>query len=159
MISKTAPHQYYFESQANWVNGRKVVLSATDVKGTITAATPPEFAGGIKDIWSPEHLLLASVCSCFITTFLAIAEKKRLKVTRLECNAIGYISLVEGHLEFTEINLYPKIMMPDEQQFDAAGDAIAKTHKHCIISNSLKSKIIYHDAVMLDKHPVEKSFS
>ena len=65
MILKTDKHQYYFEVQLKWEEGRKGMLSANDVKGTIEVATAPEFAGGVPDIWSPEHLFLSSLKQLF----------------------------------------------------------------------------------------------
>ena len=86
---KTVKHQYFFEVQLNWQQGRKGILTANDVKDTIIVATPPEFAGGVPDMWSPEHLFLSSLSSCFMTTYLAITEKSKLAIANFECNAIG----------------------------------------------------------------------
>ena len=37
-------------------------------------SAPPKDFGGPEDAWSPEHLLLASVETCFVFTFRAVAE-------------------------------------------------------------------------------------
>ncbi len=49
----------------------------------IEVATPPEFPKGIAGIWSPEHLLVAAVSSCLMTTFLAVAENSKLGICEL----------------------------------------------------------------------------
>lgn len=151
MISKTAKHQYYFEVQLNWKEGRKGLLTATDVKGSIEVATPPEFSGGVPDIWSPEHLFLSSLSSCLMTTYLAIAEKKRLMVCDFSCNAIGQIQLVEGHLEFTTINIFPKIYVEKEGDIPIANEVLLKTYKHCIVANSIKPLLVHHGEVLIGK--------
>jgi organic hydroperoxide reductase OsmC/OhrA len=153
---KTEKHQYFFEVQLNWQEGRKGILTANDVKDTIKVATPPEFAGGVPDMWSPEHLFLSSLSSCFMTTYLAIAEKRRFVIAHFECNAIGQINLVEGHLEFTVVNLFPKIFVQKEEDIAVANDILVKTYKHCIIANSIKPQLIHHGEVLVDKHILKR---
>ncbi|WP_462219403.1 OsmC family protein [Ferruginibacter sp.] len=153
---KTEKYQYFFEVQLNWQEGRKGILTANDVKDTIKVATPPEFAGGVPDMWSPEHLFLSSLSSCFMTTYLAIAEKRKFSVADLECNAIGQINLVYGHLEFTTVNLFPKIFVEKEEDIAVANDLLTKTYKHCIIANSIKPLLIHHGEVLVDKHVLKR---
>ncbi len=153
MILKTDKHQYYFDVQLNWQEGRKGILTANDVKDTIKVATPPEFAGGVPDMWSPEHIFLGSLSSCFMTTYLAIAEKRKLVISQFECNAIGQIALVDGHLEFITINLFPKIFVENADNVAIANEVLLKTYKHCIIANSIKPHLIHHGEVLVYKHP------
>jgi len=150
MIAKTEKHQYYFEVQLNWQQGHKGILTAHDVKDTIHVATPTAF-GGEPDVWSPEHLFLSSLSSCFMTTYLAIAEKRNLAITDFECNAIGQILLVKGHLEFVTINLFPKIFVDKEEEMVIANEVMIKAYKHCIVANSIKPQLIHHGQVVLDK--------
>lgn len=154
MISKTEAHQYYFEVLLNRKEGRIGTLSAKDVKGTIEVATPPEFAGGVPDIWTPEHLFLSSLCGCLMTTFLAIADKKHLTVCDFECSSIGQVRLYEGHLEFTTIDLFPKIYVETEADIPVANEILLKTYKHCIIANSIKPLLVHHGEVLLSKEQV-----
>ena len=149
---KTEKYQYFFEVQLNWQERRKGILTANDVKDTIKVATPPEFAGGVPDMWSPEHLFLSALSSCFMTTYLAIAEKRKFTIADFECNAIGQINLVDGHLEFTVVNLFPKIFVQKEEDITVANDILTKTYKHCIIANSIKPHLIHHGEVLVDIH-------
>ena len=151
MLSKTEKPQYYFEVQLNWQQGRQGILTGRDVKDTIHVATPPAFKGGVPDMWSPEHLFLSSLSSCFMTTYLAIAEKRNLTIADFECNAIGHILLVEGHLEFTTINLFPKIFVEKVEEMVIANEVMIKTYKHCIVANSIKPQLVHHGQVLLDK--------
>lgn len=156
MITKTAKHQYYFEVQLNWQTGRQCIVTANDVKDAIKVATPPEFSGGVPDLWSPEHLFLSSLSSSFMTTYLAIAEKQQLTISHFECSAIGQINLAAGHLEFTTVNLYPKIFVTKKEDIDKGNNVLMKAYKHCIIANSIKPHLIHHGEVITDPHPVKK---
>jgi organic hydroperoxide reductase OsmC/OhrA len=149
MIAKTDKHQYYFEVQLNWQQGRIGIITANDVKDTIHVATPPVFAGGVPDMWSPEHLFLSSLSSCFMSTFLAIAEKSRLKIAHFECNVIGQVAKIDGHLEFANINLYPKVFVENAVTMPAANEVLIKAYEHCIVANSIKTHLIHHGQVLL----------
>jgi len=153
MISKTGLHQYYFEVQLKRSSGLKGVLSAKDVEERIEVATPPGFAGGVPGYWSPEQLFLSAICSCLMATYLAFAGKKQLDVSGFECNAIGQVELVEGHLEFTTVNLFPKIYVQKEEDLTAANEILLKTYRHCIIANSVKAHLVHHGEVLTEKIP------
>jgi len=157
MIAKTDKHQYYFEVQLHWQEGHKGIMTAPDVKDTIRVATPPEFAGGVPDMWSPEHLLLSALCSSFMTTYLALADKSQLTISHYECNVIGQIALVEDHLAFVVINLFPKIYVANASDMVKANEVLMKAYKHCIVANSIKPHLIKHGAVLIEKKHEEKS--
>jgi len=154
MISKTDKHQYFFEVSLNRTEGQKGMLTAKDVKGSIEIATAPEFIGGLPDIWTPEHLFLGALCSGYLTTYLAIAEKRNLKVIDISCSSIGQINLYEHHLEFTTINLYPKIYIENDEDIELADEILLSTYMHCIIANSVKSLLINHGEAIVKKAAV-----
>ncbi len=153
MIPKTAPHQYYFEVQLNWQRGHKGIITANDVKDTLKVATPSQFAGGVPEMWSPEHLFLGALCSCFMTTCFAIAEKNNVGITHFSCNAIGHVALTEGHLEFVTADLYPKMYVEAEKDIAAANEVLLKTYRHSIVANSIKTILVNHGEVLVEKHP------
>jgi organic hydroperoxide reductase OsmC/OhrA len=151
MISKTDKHQYFFEVELARVAGRKGVLIAKDVKGSIEVTTAPEFKGGEPDIWTAEHLFLGSLSSGYMTTYLALADQKNLKIAHLTCAAIGQINLYQSHLEFTTINLYPKIYIESETDKALANEILLTAYLHCIVANSVKPLLINHGEVLIQK--------
>jgi organic hydroperoxide reductase OsmC/OhrA len=155
MISKTDEHLHFFETQLSWKEGRKGLTTAVGINTGIEVATPPEFPGGIPGIWSPEHLFLSSLSSCLMTTYLAIAEKKRLTVCNFTCDAIGQVQLVERLLEFTKIDLYPKVTVCRDEDIPVANEVLLKAYKHCIIANSIRSLLIHHGEVSVEHAPAK----
>ena len=91
-----------------------------------------------------------------MTTYLAIADKRRLAICNFECNAIGQIQLVEGYLEFTTINLFPKIYVASESDITIANEILLKTYKHCIVANSIKPLLVHHGEVLIAQNTVSK---
>ena len=140
--------QFFFEAGLNWLADDRGVLYAHDVKEIIQVAAPAAF-GGTGKAWSPEHLFLSSITSCYMSTLLGISKKMDLPLSRFECNAIGQVELVEGKYRFTHINLYPKIFIADEGLREKAGKAAEKTQQYCLISNSLAATIIYHTEILI----------
>lgn len=149
MLSKTEAHQYYFEVQLDHKEGKTGILAAKDIPDTIEVATPPEFADGVAGKWSPEHLFLASLCSCLMATFLAIADKRKLHVCDFKCSSIGRVRLYEGHLEFTTIDLFPKIFVDAEADIPLANEVLLKTYRHCIVANSIKPLLVHHGELLV----------
>jgi organic hydroperoxide reductase OsmC/OhrA len=154
MITKTDKHQYFFEVELAHTTGRKGILSAKDVTGTIEIATAPEFKGGVHGTWTAEHLFLGAVSSSFMAAYLAIAEKKGLIINDITCSSIGQINLYESHLEFTCINLYPKIFIERDEDTALANEILLSAYTHSIAANSVKALLINHGEVVVEKTPV-----
>lgn len=131
-------HQY--NVNLKWISERKGEISSLELAQTIEVATPPQFPKGMESIWSPEHLLTAAVNSCYMTTFLAIAENSKLEFLSFECSATGKLELVEGKLLMTEIALKPVLKIAKESDKDRAERILQKSEAACLISNSIKSK-------------------
>lgn len=151
MITKTDKHQYFFEVNLKRKAGRKGTLTAKNVKAEIEIATAPVFKGGVPDTWTPEQLFLGALSSGYLTTYLAISEKKNLQVKDITCGAIGQVNLYENHLEFTTINLYPKVYIESEDDVALANEILLNAYMHCITANSVKALLINHGEVVVQK--------
>lgn len=132
-------HQYNLDLE--WIGERKGVLSSPEFSSTIEVVTPPEFDKGIAGFWSPEHLFTAAVQSCFMTTFLAIADFSKLEIVKLSCKAKGILEKVDGKFFMTEIILEPTIQIAKEEDYEKTEKIILKAEKACLISNSIKSRV------------------
>ncbi|HLK29693.1 MAG TPA: OsmC family protein [Puia sp.] len=132
---------HFYEVNLNWEQGRKGLMSSPILNENIEVATPPEFANGIAGIWSPEHLLVAAVNSCLMTTFLAIAENSKLSFKDFQCNANGKLEKADGRYMITEITLHPLLTINDEREKERAERILQKAEAACLISNSVKSKV------------------
>jgi organic hydroperoxide reductase OsmC/OhrA len=148
----TKEKEFLFEAQLNWLSKHRGILTSHEVKDTIHVATPPVF-GGEGHEWSPEHLFLGSLSSCFMSTYLLFAKKLAVDISRFECDIIGRVQLVEGKFQFTIIDIYPRIHVVNEESFAAARLALEKTQKYCLVSNSVSAELIYHPEILKDLHP------
>jgi organic hydroperoxide reductase OsmC/OhrA len=133
---------YFYNTEVRWEKGRRGSVTSPDVSDPITVATPPEFHKGEPNIWSPEHLFVTAANSCLMTTFLAIAENSKLDFLSFESKATGKLETIDGTTMITEIELRPKVAVREEKDRDKALRVIEKSEKACLISNSMKSRMI-----------------
>lgn len=139
----------FFDVEVEWKGKRGGELRAEGLPAVAVAA-PPEFQGE-EGTWTPEHLFVASVNACFLTTFLAIAENSKLKIVKFSSKARGKLekSDVSGY-QITEIVLKPELVIGAAKDLDRAARILQKAEKNCLISNSIKSVVklepeVYHE--------------
>jgi peroxiredoxin-like protein len=132
---------HYYNVNLNWLADRKGEIFSPELNEKFVIATPPQFPKGIEGIWSPEHLLTAAVSSCFMTTFLAIAENFKLEFKNFSCAAKGKLEQVDGKFLMTEILLEPVLQIVHEADKEKAEKVLQKSEVACLISNSIKSKV------------------
>jgi peroxiredoxin-like protein len=139
--------EHFYNMSVTWKRGRFGIMRSKELNDTIDVATPPEFPKGIAGIWSPEHLLVAAVNSCLMTTFLAIAENTKLSFTAFTSNASGKLEIVDGKYMISEITLSPKLTITSGEDREKANKVLQKSDAACLISNSVKAKIIFEPSV------------
>ena len=137
---------HYYNVDINWSADRKGMMCSPelmkDAGSCIEVATPPEFPKGIPGIWSPEHLFTAAVSSCLMTTFLSIAENSKLSFESFTCKSKGKLEQVEGKFMMSEIILEPIVTITEEKDRAKAERVLQRSELACLISNSVKSKVI-----------------
>jgi organic hydroperoxide reductase OsmC/OhrA len=139
---------HIYKTKIEWKEGRIGNLTSPGME-PIKTATPPDFQGGVPDIWSPEHLFTASVNICLMNTFLAIAENSKLNFKAFSSDASGKVEKSDGKYLVTEIVLKPKIAISDEKDMERAARIIDKAKNACLISNSVKTKIIMEPEITI----------
>ncbi len=140
---------HYYDTKVKWTEGRKGELIEPTMP-IIEVATPPDFPKGVPNTWSPEHLYVASANICLMTTFLAIAENSKLDFKSFECDGKGKLEKVDGRFMISEIVLKPKVIVKQEKDIQRAERIIEKSEKHCLISNSIKTKVKLESDVQLE---------
>jgi peroxiredoxin-like protein len=132
--------EHNYEVSVAWLTDRKGVMTSPELTTSVEVATPPQFPKGMEGIWSPEHLFVAAVNSCLMTTFLSIAENSKFEYISFNSKAIGKLEMVDGKYMMSEVTLMPEIEIVDEQQKERAERVLQKSETNCLISNSVKSK-------------------
>lgn len=109
----------------------------------IQASSAPDYNGN-ADLVNPEETLLASLSSCHMLTFLALAHKKRLPVDHYEDNASAELDTnANSRTYLARIQLRPKVTFAQgiELDHESLKKMHDKAHQHCFIANSILAEV------------------
>ena len=110
----------------------------------IKASAAPDYLGR-SELVNPEEAFTASLASCHLLTFLAIASMKKYMVAMYEDNAVAILGKNEKlKMAVTTVYLRPNIIfkgdnIPDKTIID---EMHHRAHLDCFISNSVLTEII-----------------
>jgi organic hydroperoxide reductase OsmC/OhrA len=110
----------------------------------VKASAAPEYFGK-KEFVNPEEAFAASLASCHMLTFLAIASIKKYTIGFYEDNSVAILEKNEkSKMAITKLYLRPKITftgdnIPDKMMIDKMHH---RAHLECFIANSVLTEII-----------------
>ncbi len=129
-----------FKANAYWKVGTRGTVEGDPAAKAIEFSAPVEFRGE-SGVWSPEHLLLAAVASCFVTTFKAVAEASKFQPVSLGMIVEGTVEKDEKGYAFNRIVLTPELTVARESDRQRGIQLLEKTGRACLISHSLKAAV------------------
>ena len=144
---KDLPHHYAITSALN--NDGQVNIETNNAPKMVITA-PPEF-GGPAGNWSPETLLVASVASCFLLTYRALASASKMDWQSFSCDVSGRLDSVDKVMQFTEFTITANLIVDNSNDIEKAERLLKKSEDSCLIRNSLIPKIILETRVCSDK--------
>ena len=104
---------------------------------------PPGYRGNARCV-DPEEAFVASLSSCHMLTFLAIACKKRFVVDRYRDHAVGVLAKdAAGRLAITRVTLRPEVTFSGEKAPtpDELRSLHDQAHHNCFIASSVKTEV------------------
>lgn len=131
------PHHYQVGARLDDPTA-DVVIVANGLPDLPTA--PPVEFGGPGDRWSPETLLVAAVCDCFVLGFKVIASASRLTWSKLDVRVAGTLDRVDKKMRFTHIAIAAELTVPAEQAARAPR-ILEKAEANCLVMNSLSAVV------------------
>jgi organic hydroperoxide reductase OsmC/OhrA len=111
---------------------------------TVRASANPAYSGSASCV-DPEEAFVASLSSCHMLTFLAMAAKKRYVVDSYTDKAVGVLGKDStGHLAMTKVTLRPKVAftgeaIPNPEELHQLHD---RAHHACFIASSVKTEVV-----------------
>jgi organic hydroperoxide reductase OsmC/OhrA len=112
---------------------------------SLRASAATEFLGS-ADCVDPEEAFTASLASCHMLTFLAMASLGGFVVDSYEDEAVGFLEKGDsGKPWLARVVMHPKITFsgdnqPDADQLEKLHD---KAHHECFLANSVKTEITW----------------
>jgi organic hydroperoxide reductase OsmC/OhrA len=106
-------------------------------KADILGSSDPAFRGD-KTKYNPEEMLLASLSTCHMLSYLHMCVLGGIIVTDYTDDASGVmVETPDGGGHFTEVTLYPVVTVADASMIEKANELHHKAHKVCFIANSV----------------------
>ena len=130
---------FHYEAEVQWSREREGKLGGAGVEG-ISVGAPPEFKGRPGN-WSPEQLLVGSVNTCLMLTYLAIAENSKIHTVSYSSTARGKLEKTSGGFQITEIVVKPKVLVASPDELRRLPKILDKAKEGCFVSNSIKAAV------------------
>jgi peroxiredoxin-like protein len=147
--------QYVYRVSAASTAVRSGVVTAEEIQSSIAFSAPPEFQGEAGQ-WTPEHLFVASVAGCFVSTFSGMAQFSKFEFLSLDLEVEGVLSKEEGGWRFTQVNLHPRLKIGQEKNRERASRLLEKAEKMCLIARSINSKVILEPELIVEEEVLER---
>lgn len=126
------PETYDRNHTVQFENGQSLLCSAA-----------PAYRGDPKGV-DPEEAFVASLSSCHMLTFLAIAARKGLVVDAYQDSATGLLEKnPQGRLAMTEVVLRPAVRFggSDQPEPTELEQLHQSAHRACFIANSVHTQV------------------
>lgn len=142
---EVATKTFTFRSRVSWAGENKGTAAAAG-KQNVDVGSPPEFRGH-PNVWSPEELLLASVNTCHMLTFRALASKYNIEIASYDSDAEGVLERKDGAFQMTRITIRAVITV--DKDLDQARQTAEEVTKNCYMANSVKAQVLFEPTLKL----------
>jgi organic hydroperoxide reductase OsmC/OhrA len=122
-------------------------------KPTLLASSDPAFRGD-PTRYNPEELLVASLSSCHMLSYLHLCAVNKIVVIDYQDEATGIMNEdANGSAAFVEVTLHPQVTVEADSDEAKALSLHEEAHRYCFIANSVNfpvkhiARIIHKAAV------------
>jgi len=138
-----------YEVEVTGTGEKTGMLSATvDGLPEMVVASPPQF-GGPAHVWSPEHLFVASIAACLMTTFRSMAANSGMEVVDYFDRSTGHLTRADdGLYSISKVTLRPTVVISDDSRVERAVRLLEKAEEVCLIGRSVRSETTLEPTVL-----------
>jgi len=145
---ETAALVHSFDVSLKWDDETNIGIAHAGNRMPLAYGPPPEF-GGTDTAWSPEHLLAASIASCYATTFSHFAKLLNVTYTDFRVTCKAEFEKGKTGFEATRYIVSPAVEVALNTSQELIDDLFTKAKKYCFIGNSVKGEIIVEPSISL----------
>jgi organic hydroperoxide reductase OsmC/OhrA len=129
------------------------VVASDAIPKPICFSAPPEFLGD-PGVWTPEHFFVASVVTCYVSTFSGMSEASKFSFVSLEVDAKGSLEKGPEGWRFTEVKLRPSLKVAREEDRERGNRLLEKAERSCLIARSISSRVTLEPTIEVTPEPV-----
>ncbi|WP_035646452.1 OsmC family protein [Flavobacterium sp. ASV13] len=145
--------KHLFKAQLNWTSKKEESASKfyskthqikIEGKSVLDISAAKAFKGD-PSLYNPEDLLLSSLVSCHMMSYLYVCSQNGIEVLEYSDNAEATLEVApDGSGKFTEVILNPKVKISNPDQIELALDLHFKANQLCFIANSCNFPVLHN---------------
>jgi organic hydroperoxide reductase OsmC/OhrA len=147
--------KHLFKVAINWTSnqnqeqsGRKFYSKSHKIKiegkPVLNVSAAKAFKGD-PELYNPEDLLLSSLVSCHMMSYLYVCSQNGIEVLEYSDNAEATLEVLEdGSGRFTEVHLKPKVKIANSDKIQEALELHTKANQLCFIANSCNFPVMHN---------------
>ncbi|MFQ5779886.1 MAG: OsmC family protein [Nitrospiria bacterium] len=151
--------EHFFHTRLEWTEGeggttldyeayRRSHRAKCPEKPPIEMSAAPQYLGD-PDRLNPEELFTASLASCQMLTYLALAAFAGIRILSYTDEAEGVLAKKERKMQMVRILLRPKIVVAEGTDREKALALVQKAHAQCFIANSVTTEAVIQPNVVV----------
>ena len=99
---------------------------------------------GDPELYNPEDLLLSSLVSCHMMSYLYVCSQNGIEVLEYSDNAEATLEVFpDGSGRFVVVRLYPKVKISNSDKIELALELHNKANQLCFIANSCNFPVLH----------------
>ncbi|PWB18287.1 OsmC family protein [Flavobacterium sp. HTF] len=145
--------KHLFKAELNWTSNKpqdaisKVYSKNHQIKiegkPDLDISAAKAFKGD-PSLYNPEDLLLSSLVSCHMMSYLYVCSQNGIEIVEYSDNAEATLEVnADGSGQFVEVRLYPKIKISNSDQIQLALELHQKANQLCFIANSCNFPVLH----------------
>ena len=100
---------------------------------------------GDPELYNPEDLLLSSLVSCHMMSYLYVCAQNEIEVLEYSDNAEAILEVAaDGSGRFVAVQLNPKVKISNSDKIDLAIELHKKANQLCFIANSCNFPVFHN---------------
>src|SRR6187402_3307309 len=106
---------------------------------------------GDPTLYNPEDLLLSSIVSCHMMSYLYVCAQNGIDVISYQDDAQATLEVSDnGSGRIVEVQLYPKVIIRQQDKTSEALSLHSKDNELCFIANSCNFPILHYPSCEVD---------
>ncbi|AWK03757.1 osmotically inducible protein OsmC [Flavobacterium crocinum] len=147
--------KHLFKAELNWTSNKNQEVTVGKVynkthqikiegKPVLDISAAKAFKGD-PELYNPEDLLLSSLVSCHMMSYLYVCSQNGIEVLEYSDNAEATLKVnPDGSGRFVEVKLFPKVKIANSDKIKLALELHQKANQLCFIANSCNFPVLHY---------------
>jgi len=147
--------KHLFKAAINWTSSQNSAESTSkfyskshkiliEGKPVLNVSAAKAFKGD-PELYNPEDLLLSSLVSCHMMSYLYVCAQNGIEVIAYSDHAEAILEVApDGSGRFSEVRLYPKVKIANRDKIEEALNLHTKANQLCFIANSCNFPVLHN---------------